>query len=176
VTLLSGETASRKTALVRELAALTGNDFVVIPCNQESDIADFIGQVTADHTRALASVSLRATAQWTAVSTDQAGRRSYLADAQRQLHALQKVVVVHIGPFLVNATKRREVFRALQKLSDEAAMPLPASAPRHAKLSAASKAWEDAALQVRCRAMPPPSLLIHCARPHSARLACWRAR
>ncbi len=42
--LLEGDTASRKTALVRELARLARQDLVMIPLNQDSDIGDIIGQ------------------------------------------------------------------------------------------------------------------------------------
>ena len=42
--LLEGETASRKTALVKELARLTNNRLVVIPMTQDTEVAQLIGQ------------------------------------------------------------------------------------------------------------------------------------
>eukprot|EP00961_Rhodomonas_salina_P136391 1835103-Rhodomonas_salina.1 len=42
--LLEGDTCSRKTALVRELARLTKHDLVIIPMHEDIDTADLIGQ------------------------------------------------------------------------------------------------------------------------------------
>jgi MoxR-like ATPase len=42
--LLEGDTASRKTSLVRELARLTNNKLVVIPMNLDTEVAQLVGQ------------------------------------------------------------------------------------------------------------------------------------
>ena len=42
--LLEGDTASRKTALVRELARLAKQHLITLALNQDSDIGDIIGQ------------------------------------------------------------------------------------------------------------------------------------
>lgn len=42
--LLEGDTCSRKTSLVRELARLTNNKLIIIPMHQDIETSDLIGQ------------------------------------------------------------------------------------------------------------------------------------
>lgn len=77
--LLEGDTCSRKTALIRELARITRNQLVVIPMNEDTETSDLIGQ-------------------WLpTTSVHDSSVKSQICDVAREV---MKVVVLHCVKFL----------------------------------------------------------------------------